>query len=43
MYLVFPNAEGNYQDGRNLTQRVLPKLLKEANLAPITWHQLSRI
>ncbi len=38
--LVFPNREGNYIDGRNLTRRVLPRLLKQAGLEKITWHQL---
>lgn len=38
--LVFPNREGNYIDGRNLTRRVLPRLLKQAHLEKITWHQL---
>ena len=38
--LVFPNNEGNYRDGHNLTYRVLPRLLKKAGLPKVCWHSL---
>lgn len=38
--LVFPTLAGTYQSGRNLTDRVLKRLLKRANLPRVTWHQL---
>ena len=38
--LVFPNNEGNYRDGHNLTYRVLPRLLKQAELPKVCWHSL---
>ena len=38
--LVFPNNEGNYIDGHNLTYRVLPRLLQKAGLPKVCWHSL---